>query len=240
MARDIPFFEMFAELQLSSELRLKLAGAMLTGASIDQATLTMLLRLTVRTVLSDSDLEELKELLEAVYGFRTVEIELTTKLPEERKDFQQASAAPAGGKEGGKVLMGNPIKGHPSPMKDLNLKMGNATVAGKVFAFECRETRRPGMWRLSFDMTDYTNSVTVQKNLTTKEAQGLESAIKPGMWLCVQGKMEPTWDGKDIQLNPYHINVIEHQERQDTAKEKRVELHLHTKMSNMDALTDTK
>ena len=59
------------------------------------------------------------------------------------------------------------------------------------------------MWRLSFDMTDYTNSVTVQKNLTEKEAQGLESAIKPGMWLCVQGKMEPTWDGKDIQLNPY-------------------------------------
>ena len=202
MARDIPFFEMFAELQLSSELRLKLAGAMLTGASIDQATLTMLLRLTVRTALSDSDLEELKQLLKAVYGFRTVEIELTTKLPEERKDFQQASAAPAGGKEGGKVLMGNPIKGHPGPMKDLNLKMGNATVAGKVFAFECRETRRPGMWRLSFDMTDYTNSVTVQKNLTAKEAQGLESAIKPGMWLCVQGKMEPTWDGKDIQLNP--------------------------------------
>ena len=58
------------------------------------------------------------------------------------------------------------------------------------------------MWRLSFDMTDYTNSVTVQKNLTEKEAQGLESAIKPGMWLCVQGKMEPTWDGKDIPAEP--------------------------------------
>ena len=76
--------------------------------------------------------------------------------------------------------------------------------------------------------------------LTEKEAQGLESAIKPGMWLCVQGKMEPTWDGKDIQLNPYHIQLAEHTERQDTAPEKRVELHLHTKMSNMDALTDTK
>ena len=247
MARDIPFFEMFAELQLSSGLRLKLAGAVLTGARIDQGALSMLLHLTVRSVLEETDLEELKQLLKAVYGFHTVEIDLTTKLPEERKSFQQATAAPASGggkKEGGakvsKVLMGNPIKGKPGPMKDLNLKMGNATVAGKVFAFECRETRRPGMWRLSFDMTDYTNSVTVQKNLTTKEAQGLESAIKPGMWLCVQGKMEPTWDGKDIQLNPYHINVIEHQERQDTAKEKRVELHLHTKMSNMDALTDTK
>ena len=61
-------------------------------------------------------------------------------------------------------------------MKMLDLKLGNVTVSGKVFAFECKETRRPGMWRLTIDMTDYTNSVTVQKNLTTKEAQQLESA----------------------------------------------------------------
>ena len=123
-------------------------------------------------------------------------------------------------------------------MRTLDLKTGNATVEGKVFSFECRETRRPGMWRLSFDMTDFTGSVSVQKNLTEKEAQGLESAVKPGMWLRVQGNMEPTWDGKDIQLNPYHIQLAE-RGRQDTAPEKRVELHLHTTMSNMDALTDT-
>ena len=96
------------------------------------------------------------------------------------------------------------------------------------------------MWRLHVEMTDYTSSVAVHKNLTEKEAKGLDGKINPGMWLCVQGKMEPTWDGKDIQLNPYHINVIQHEERQDTAPVKRVELHLHTKMSNMDALTDTK
>ena len=129
-----------------------------------------------------------------------------------------ASAPASGGKGGdkpapGKVLMGKPIRTDPVPMRTLDLKMGNATVEGKVFAFECRETRRPGMWRLSFDMTDYTNSVTVQKNLTEKEAQALESAVKPGMWLRVQGKMEPTWDGKDIQLNPYHIQLAEHEAR---------------------------
>ncbi|MBQ9617450.1 MAG: PolC-type DNA polymerase III, partial [Oscillibacter sp.] len=86
----------------------------------------------------------------------------------------------------------------------------------------------------------YTNSVSVQKNVSAKEAEALEGSIKPGMWLCVQGRMEPTWDGKDIQLHPSNINIITHAERQDNAKEKRVELHLHTKMSNMDALTDTK
>ena len=58
--------------------------------------------------------------------------------------------------------------------------------------------------------------------------------------LRVQGQPELTRDGKDIQLKPYHIMKVPHEGRKDTAPEKRVELHLHTKMSNMDALTDTK
>ena len=242
MSKDIPFFEMFTERQLSGELRLKLAGAVLTGACIDQAAMSIVLHLLVKSPLTEDDIRGIQDCIKEVYGFTKVEMDVTCKAPQAPRPMPQASSAPAGGGKPavGKVLMGNPIKARPGPMKDLNVKMGTATVAGKVFAFECRETRRPGMWRLSFDMTDYTNSVTVQKNLTTKEAQGLESAIKPGMWLCVQGKMEPTWDGKDIQLNPYHINVIEHKEREDTAPVKRVELHLHTRMSNMDALTDTK
>ena len=241
MSRDIPFFEMFTELQLSGELRLKLAGAVLTGACIDQATMSMTLWLTVKNQLSEEDLQGIRDCLMRVYGFSSVDIQVTCKAPEVPRSAPQAAPASGGGKPVvGKVLMGNPIKSKPIPMKMLDLKLGNVTVSGKVFAFECKETRRPGMWRLTIDMTDYTNSVTVQKNLTTKEAQQLESAIKPDMWLCVQGKMEPTWDGKDIQLNPYHINVTEHEERKDNAPVKRVELHLHTKMSNTDALTDTK
>ena len=242
MSRDIPFFEMFTELRLSGELRLKLAGAVLKGARIDQGAMTMALELLVKLPLAEEELEEIREAIRGVYGLAQVEIAVTCRA--EPAPTSPAADRPrsgqSGGKGGGKVLMGNPIKARPGPMKDLNLKMGTATVEGKVFAFECRETRRPGMWRLSFDMTDYTNSVTVQKNLTAKEAQALESAVKPGMWLRVQGKMEPTWDGKDIQLNPYHIQAAEHKGREDTAEEKRVELHLHTKMSNMDALTDTK
>ena len=241
MSRDIPFFEMFTELRLSGELRLKLAGAVLKGARIDQGAMTMALELLVKLPLAEEELEEIRQAIREVYGLAQVEIAVTCRA--EPAPASSVADRPRGGQsggKGGKVLMGNPIKARPGPMKDLNLKMGTATVEGKVFAFECRETRRPGMWRLSFDMTDYTNSVTVQKNLTAKEAQALESAVKPGMWLRVQGKMEPTWDGKDIQLNPYHIQAAEHKGREDTAEEKRVELHLHTKMSNMDALTDTK
>ncbi len=235
---------MFTELQLSPELRLKLAGAELTGAAIDQGEMSIRLQMTVKSRLSEEDSEGIKDALQAVYGFSKVEMDVACEEPEAAKPSFRTAPASQTGKGGkavvGKVLMGNPVKAKPVSIKDLDLKMTNAAVAGKVFFFECRETRRPGMWRLSFDMTDYTGSVTVQKNLTAKEAQVLERVIKPGMWLSVQGKMEPTWDGKDLQLNPYHINVIDHQPRQDTAPVKRVELHLHTKMSNMDALTDTK
>ena len=242
MSREIPFFELFAQLQLSPELRLKLLGTVIASACIHQDTLSMELAMIVKHPLEPSDLDELNSAIRNGYGLNEVRFRVTLKEEQLPSQWKAAAApsAPSGGGPSGPVLMGNPIKVKPVEMKTLDLKMGNATVSGKVFSVECVETRRPGMWRLHVEMTDYTSSVAVHKNLTEKEAKGLDGKINPGMWLCVQGKMEPTWDGKDIQLNPYHINVIQHEERQDTAPVKRVELHLHTKMSNMDALTDTK
>ena len=148
MSKDIPFFEMFTELQLSGELRLKLAGAVLTGACIDQGQLSMVLRLTVKSPLSEEEIQGIRDAIQMVYGFTKVEMDVTCKAPEAPRPAAQFAAPGSGGKAAkptGKVLMGNPIKGKPVPMKTLDLKMGNATVSGKVFAFACRETRRPGM-----------------------------------------------------------------------------------------------
>ena len=239
MSGNIPFFDMFAALRPAPELRQQLIGAYLAGVSIDRASMSIALELVTKWELSEADREALRTDLCRTYGFASVTLNCVCKAekPQPRSDSGEKSESKGGA---GKKIMGNPIKGKSVPMRELSLKMGTAIVTGKVFAFECRETRRPGMWRLSFDMTDYTNSVTVQKNLSAKEAQELEKAIKPGMWVTVKGKMEPTWDGKDIQLNPYDICPAEHEERKDTAPEKRVELHLHTQMSNMDALTNTK
>ena len=224
MSREIPFFELFAQLQLSPELRLKLLGAVIASACIHQDTLSMELAMIVKHPLEPSDLDELNSAIRNGYGLNEVRFRVTLKEEQLPSQWKAAAApsAPSGGGPSGPVLMGNPIKVKPVEMKTLDLKMGNATVSGKVFSVECVETRRPGMWRLHVEMTDYTSSVAVHKNLTEKEAKGLDGKINPGMWLCVQGKMEPTWDGKDIQLNPYNINVIQHEERQDTAQVKRV------------------
>ena len=67
MSRNIPFFEMFAELQASPELRLRLAGALLTYAQISQKDLSIELRLTVRDALTPEELQSLKSMIGAVY-----------------------------------------------------------------------------------------------------------------------------------------------------------------------------
>ena len=140
MSRDIPFFEMFTELQLSGALRLKLAGAVLRGASIDQTALTMALELLVELPLAEADLAEIREAIQAVYGLRAVEIAVKSR--ERRPDAPPSASggpapAPSGGgsraggdRKGGKVLMGSALKARPGPMRDLNLKMGTATVEG--------------------------------------------------------------------------------------------------------------
>ena len=116
--------------------------------------------------------------------------------------------------------------------------MGNAVVEGRVFKAECYETRRKGMWTLNFNITDEHGSVAVRKAMDEKEAKVLGGAVSDGMWLRIQGKVELTYDGRDIVLRPVNIMKAAHPGRQDNAPEKRVELHLHTQMSSMDALTD--
>ena len=88
-------------------------------------------------------------------------------------------------------------------------------------------------------MTDYEGSVIVRKRMLEKDVAPLRDRVSTGMWLRVAGTMELTYDGHDMQLNPRDVTEITHEPRMDTAEVKRVELHLHTRMSNMDALTDT-
>ena len=224
MCDKIPFFTFFESFVPPRDLGLLLHDACVVGGSMDRAERTMELELTASAPLPEAAVTALRQLLMDQYGLRQLRLHFRTPRPAEDKSD---------------ILMGREIKGKPVPIDGLNPKMGAVVVEGKVFAAECYETRKPGVWRLTFDMTDYRNSVTVTKYMEGKEAQSMQNAVSPGMWLRVQGNVELSRDGKDIQLRPFHIMKIPHKPREDTAPEKRVELHLHTKMSNMDALTDT-
>ena len=136
------------------------------------------------------------------------------------------------------LIFGKPFSGAPVPMKDVNIDMNRTIVEGEVFAVNHRELKKRNAWIISFDMTDYTGSVRVNLFLEAgKAAPILERVAKPGGWLRVLGKPVHDKYEEELVLRPQAIMAGEKVSRKDTAKRKRVELHLHTTMSSMDALT---
>ena len=217
-----------------------LTDARVTDVTVEQESRTMALALTVLQEITDSERTLLEQLLADRFALNGVRISLTQGgFPKQEPRPSNAGGGARKESSAGKIIMGREIKGHPMPMSELNPKAGNVVVEGKVFKCEFRELRQPGMWLALIEMTDYEGSVIVRKRMLEKDVAPLRDRVSTGMWLRVAGTMELTYDGHDMQLNPRDVTEITHEPRVDTAEVKRVELHLHTRMSNMDALTDT-
>ena len=138
-------------------------------------------------------------------------------------------------------IFGKPFKGTATPMKELNLDMGSVVVEGRVFAVDHKELKKRNACVISFDMTDNSGSVRVKRFLENHEAKPILEQVKVDSVLKVQGRITVDKFDNEMVLNPYSITLGSMPKRVDTAPgEKRVELHLHTTMSNMDALTDVK
>ncbi|MBR7149564.1 MAG: PolC-type DNA polymerase III, partial [Oscillospiraceae bacterium] len=240
MAQRTPFFEMFSNFSPEFSVRVLLNSAFVTGVTVEKERRAMTIDLEVRDELEDAARTLVEQLLAQQYGLH--EATLRVKNIGVGGTAERRESAPEGKKEraAGKVVLGREIKGKVVSMSELNPKIGNVVVEGRVFECEYRESRRPGMWHLVLEMTDNKGSVIVRRQMLEKELAPVRAAVDVGAWLRVAGTVELSYDGKEIQLNPRDISIISHEERKDTAEEKRVELHLHTKMSNMDALTDTK
>ena len=129
------------------------------------------------------------------------------------------------------------IKKAPIPMGELELDMGTVTIEGDVFSVDHKELKKRGAWVIGFEITDYTGSVRVSKFFPGEEGKPIVDGVKKGQRLLVQGKLNIDRFSGDMVLEPYIIMESPRKEREDDAPEKRVELHLHTNMSAMDALT---
>ncbi len=140
-------------------------------------------------------------------------------------------------KPSGKAIFGKAISKAPIPIGDLELDMGMVVVEGDVFAIDNRELKKRGAWVVAFDVTDYTGSIRVNKFFPGDEGKPLVDGIKKGMHLKIQGRLNLDRFYNDMVLEPVSVAVAEKKMKEDTAPEKRVELHLHTTMSSMDALT---
>ena len=222
MAERVPFFTLFESFQAPRQLRLLLHDAYAVSGVLDREARTLEVQIESGETLPQAAQDALQQMLAQQYDLHRVLLHF-------RSDTRKGESG---------VLWGKAFTGKLTPIRELNIKQGNAIVEGRVFKSECYETRRKGMWTLNFDLTDENGSVAVRKAMDEKESKVLGSAVSDGMWLRLQGKVELTYDGKDIMLRPVNIMKADHPGRRDDAPEKRVELHLHTQMSSMDALTD--
>ncbi len=139
------------------------------------------------------------------------------------------------------AIFGKPFRGPAVPMKDIELNMGNVIVEGKVFALDHKELPKRNAVVIKFDMTDNTSSIRISRFMEKREAAPILEKVQVGAVVRVMGRLMIDNYTNEMVLKPNAIFPGTMPKRYDTARgEKRVELHLHTVMSSMDALTNTK
>ena len=175
-----------------------------------------------------------KALIDAM---QTLREETIRKMPaaaaaqEKREDKPQTQS---------EAFYGKPFRGNAVPMKDLTMDMGTVIVEGRVFNVEHKELKKRNAYVVKFDMTDNTNSVRISRFMEANEAKPILENVAVGAVLRVQGRLIEDRFENEMVLKPYAMEPGSMPKRQDKAAgAKRVELHLHTTMSNMDALTPT-
>lgn len=120
---------------------------------------------------------------------------------------------------------------------------GEVVIKGQIFNMDTRETRK-GKIIVSLSVTDFTDSVMVKLFLDNNDVLGdFKSKVGKGKFVRIKGRA--AFDPYDKEINVGHIWGIKlisdfRTTRHDTAVDKRIELHCHTKMSDMDAVSDVK
>ena len=143
--------------------------------------------------------------------------------------------------ETAQAVIGAPIKERPVPLKRLEADGSMATVWGEIFKIDAGENRDGTKNRYTIFITDQTSSVPLSMWLDKKrDAQTIAAVdgLRVGDNLVVSGRYDYNEFAKCNQMRPRSISIVSRYHRQDLAKEKRVELHMHSKMSVMDGVSD--
>ena len=155
-------------------------------------------------------------------------------------------------------IMGRSIADNLVEIRELTGDHGVVAVQGDIFKLETKELRGGEMLLVTFALTDYTSSILCKCFLRYRSRFGRRSddaeeppitdeeraavmekvdRIKVGMNVRVRGECTYDTYAHELCISVRDLVPMVKKDRQDTAPEKRVELHMHTNMSTMDALT---
>ncbi len=138
------------------------------------------------------------------------------------------------------------------PLGEIEKNMSYTTVVGKINSVTETSVSRGTKTLFVIGITDNDASINVKILLENEKAAGIKKKLKPvtreirrgtsvvvtlyDMSLAVMGRIKENRDDGELEMLPEEAYVVKEIARKDNAEEKRVELHLHTNMSTMDAL----
>ena len=170
----------------------------------------------------------------------------------EKKSSSKYSKKDSGGNFAGSVkklkmsddpdlIYGRSFEGEPDEISSVEEEIGAVIIRGQVTGFDEVCLRKTGNFIFKYTITDFSDSIRIKIFLTPELAEEMRPAVKTGSFIKVKGM--PKYDDFDRELELINIIGIKkipdfRSRREDFAARKRVELHCHTKMSDMDACGD--
>ena len=120
---------------------------------------------------------------------------------------------------------------------DVSIESGAVAVWGEVFSLDVRTTRDGKNNIINFNITDKTYSYTVKIFESCEKSKSFLGALSEGTTVIVYGRVSfDKYSGENI-ISATAVNTVTPIKKMDNAEKKRVELHLHTNMSDMDGMT---
>ena len=139
-------------------------------------------------------------------------------------------------------VIGRGIKEDPIKIKTIIGEDPNVVIEGKVFGVDFFESTKTDFKIITLKVTDFTDSIYCKVFVREEEEyKRLSKELKPGNWYKIRGYTKTDqFSNNELVLNARDIILIDKKESsvEDTAEVKRVELHCHTKMSQMDGVAD--
>ncbi|GBF72038.1 DNA polymerase III subunit alpha [Paenibacillus sp. 598K] len=138
-----------------------------------------------------------------------------------------------------RLVVGYDIKEPPVPIMQIIEEEKKITVQGTVFGLDRKELRN-GSTLFTFNLTDFSDSIAMKMFAKTKEDVKVLSQLANGKWIKARGRVEYDrfMQEPELVMMPNDLHEVKAPaDRTDKAEQKRVEFHLHTTLSTMDAVT---
>ena len=138
-----------------------------------------------------------------------------------------------------KLIYGENVNAMVEKIYDLNNSSGTVSIVGEIFDIGTKELRN-GKILLIVAITDFTSSISCKLFLNDTNKDSVLGKISKGAYVKIKGDTMYDIYQRELTMTISGIRIEEKPERIDKSEVKRVELHAHTQMSSMDAVTSTK